>query len=1127
MSKRPAFWIVFLLVSALAVAFAVANFPRAFTIVSLDVRMDRAAALREAGSLATLHRWAPAGACRQAASFGVDDTVQTFVELAGGGKDAFRRMLDRGLYAAYAWKVRRFREGQTDETMVRFTPAGRPYGFVEKLREDAPGASLPQAEARRIAEEQASRDWHVDLSAYAPAEASTETKPGGRTDHTFVYERRGERLGEGRYRLRLVVSGDRLTELTHFVKVPESFTRRYEEMRSANNAIATGSLVMVVLYLFLGCGFGLFVLLRQRWVLWRQPLVLGAVVALVQALGVVNAWPLAWMRYDTALPGSTFLTQRVLLAVGLLVVGVLYLTLSFMAAESLTRKAFPAHPQLWRLWSREAAGSRQLLGRTTGGYLYTGVELAYVVGFYLVVSRLFGWWTPSEALVDPNILASYLPWLAAVAPSLHAGVWEELLFRALPIAGAALIGDRLGHRRVWIGAALVLQAVVFGAGHASYASEPAYSRLVELILPAFVWGLIYLCFGILPTIITHYIFDLSLFSIPLFAASSPGARLDQVMVVICGLVPLAVVVVGRLRSRAWGTLGEGLLNRAWTPAPVAEPAAPAPAPVSVAERLPGARAAVLGALGLAGLVVLALVGRHADAPRLRIGRGEAQQRALVTLVARGFVPSARWRMLATVEAGNGVADQFVWRTAGAEVYRKLVGTYLPPPRWNVRVATFTGDVVERAEEWQIEVGGDGAVRRVHHQLPERRAGRSLDEASARDLARRVLRASFHVEPLALQEISAVSVAPAGRRDWTFTFADTAGHVLPQGQLRLAVEIAGDQVADARRYVFVPEEWRRTFRGQETLLGILGVLRVAALALVMVAGVVAAIILWSRRRFPARFAWLTFGGVAVAGLIQFENQWPALEARFSTARPYELQSGLAIVVGAIMQLVIAAGLALFAGFAHGRARVATPARSGAVWGQGLALGLAVAGVVRALWWFGRAAAPAWPSYGAADAAFPVLSEALAQISGVLTPAAVLLAVFATVRDATLGWARRRWGFGALLFLFGALGGNLGNGATLGLWLVQAAVSGLIFLGAYVFVLRYDLTPVPIAVGTMSVLAGLRTTMLNAYPGAVVGGLAALALAAATAWLWYRALRSEAAGVEAAQAAPAAPLPPAVG
>ncbi len=80
----------------------------------------------------------------------------------------------------------------------------------------------------------------MDLSKFALVEPGQERRPSGRIDHTFTYERNDETLTEGRYRLRLVVSGDRLTEVTHFIKIPEGFTRRYTSMRSANNIIGIG-----------------------------------------------------------------------------------------------------------------------------------------------------------------------------------------------------------------------------------------------------------------------------------------------------------------------------------------------------------------------------------------------------------------------------------------------------------------------------------------------------------------------------------------------------------------------------------------------------------------------------------------------------------------------------------------------------------------------------------------------------------------------------------------------------------------------------------------------------------------------------------------------------------------------
>src|SRR5689334_7327225 len=279
MTKKPAFWIVLAALSVLSAVFAVSNFPKAFPIVSLDLRMDRAEALRAARSLATERHWGPGGTYRQVASFGVDDTVKTFVELKGGGKEAFRDMLARGLYAAYTWRVRHYRPGEANETLVRFTPEVRPYGFRERVKETEPGPALTEDDARRIAEQAASGPWHVDLSRYTRAETSKELRPNGRADHTFVYERPDQRAGEGRYRLRLVVSGDRLTELTHFLRVPEAFAREYESMRSANEGIAFGAqAVGIVLYLVGGCMVGVFIMLRKRWLVWRPAVVLGVVV---------------------------------------------------------------------------------------------------------------------------------------------------------------------------------------------------------------------------------------------------------------------------------------------------------------------------------------------------------------------------------------------------------------------------------------------------------------------------------------------------------------------------------------------------------------------------------------------------------------------------------------------------------------------------------------------------------------------------------------------------------------------------------------------------------------------------------------------------------------------------------
>ena len=1102
MTRKPAFWIAFALLSMFSAAFAVINFPKAFPIVSLDLRMDRAAALRSARALAAENHWGPAGAFRQAASFGVDDTVKTFVELKGGGKDAFRDMLRRGLYAAYTWRVRHFEPGEANETLVRFTPDGRPYGFRERVRETAPGPALAEDAARRIAEDAAARRWRVDLALYSRAETSKELRPNGRADHTFVYERNAERAGEGRYRLRLVVSGDRLTELTHFLRVPEAFARQYEEMRSANTGIAFGAqAVAIVLYLVGGAVVGVFIMLRRRWLLWRQGVALGVAVAFLQALADLNAWPLIWLTYDTALPVNTFVLQRLFAIAGSFVITAGYLSLSFMAAESLSRKAFPHHPQQWMLWSRDAAGSVQILGRTVAGYLYTGVEFAFIVGFYLLVSRLLHWWTPSEALVDPDVLAAYAPWLSALAPSVQAGIWEESLFRALPIACAALIGERYGNRRAWIVAALILQALVFGSAHASYASWPAYARPVELILPSLVWGIIYLNFGLLATALTHFLFDAILFALPLFTSTSPATRIDQVMIVLCMLVPIGIVLVARARAGRWSELAAPLRNAAWIPAPAA-PVSPAPvAELPVAGAISPARTRLflaLGALGLAAWVATLFVAP--DTRPFRIGRAAAQTRALDALAARGFRPPATWRVLASVDDRPGLQDAFVWRTAGPRTYEALLGHYLDGPRWTVRVATFEGDVAERAEEWVVSVAGDGEVTRIEHKLPQGRPGASLDESPARAIARAAVRETFHLDPAGLKEVSAVSNKLPARRDWTFTFADSASHALEEGELRLAVTIAGDQVTDAHRLIHVPEAWERSYRATQGTLGLVRAPRIAFAVMLVLAGAVIGIIAWSRGAYPARIAFVAFAVLAAVVLAVTFNRWPGLEARFSTAQPLQLQRTILAVAALVSLSLFAGAIALVLGLVHGRLRGGPPYGPRAPLLLGVALGALGMGVQSLQALSGRSGSPAWLNYTAAQAFIPFVGEACSPAIAFLNATATQCMALLFAHQFSRGWTRQRIPIGIVLFVVGSFVLQAGSAATPAIWLAQGAIGGLMLVALYTLVLRFDLTLVPVSLATVAVLTAIQGGLAQAHAAALAGSLAGAALVAAIAAWW---------------------------
>jgi len=1085
LDRRPVFWIAYTLLSIACLAIAWRVFPQAIPIVHLDITMTRQQAVDEARVLASKLALAPEDV-RTAVVFNEDGTTQGYVELEGGGKEAFAKLVAGKAYAPYWWEVRLFKLGVIDETTIRFRPDGARNGFSRRVAEtyvrDAATKALSAEAALALAKERAQTDWEIDFASYKLLDQSQQTRPSGRVDHSFVFEREGA-LGEARIRLSIEVRGDELTEVEPYVHVPESFGRRYQEMRSANDAIAgVASVVAGILYGLVGIVIGGLLLFRGHALEIRRSLVAGLVVGALTGAALLANAQAAWFAFPTTQTESNFWVRQVGSALIAFVGGGSALGVAFMASEALTRRAFPHHPQLWRVWSRDASPTPAILGRTAGGYLFVPVELAFIALFYAWTNRYLGWWQPSEQLTDPNILGSAIPALTPIATALMAGMMEECVFRGIPLALGALIGARYGRRGLGVAIAFVLQAVVFGAAHANYPGFPSYSRLVELILPSLAWALIFLRYGLVPTMLLHALFDLALMSIPIFLVDAPGAVLQRGLVVAAGALPLLVVLVWRARIGAWTELPDALRNGAWQ--------RPTVASASASESLPAAAVAgtlkpavvlqrAMPLLGIAGIAAwIAFTPTRADVPPLAIERGEAIGIAEAGLAKRGVVLGADWdRMavprLAVDDAAQRQWHSFVWREAGPQAYRALVGNALAPPLWDVRFARFAGDVAERAEEWRVTVTGDGKVRAVVHRLPEGRKGATLSRAEAQALAERALREQFGADPSALVPRGADEYARPARKDWIFAYADPRVDVGKSGEARVQVAIAGDEVAAASRSMYVPESWQRAESERDARRQVVRIVAFGTVALASLAALVFAIIAWARGRSDRRALVLMsvfVFALTIAGKI---NGWPTQAFSLTTTEPVTNQLVMSTLTVAAGAVVFALLLGLFAGVATHYARLQTPVRlEGRLppWACGALAALATAGVAAMLGATVPASMPLWPDKASAAAWVPWLASA---IEGLAFVPATVVAIFllALFDRLTAGWTKRVALVAAVLVVLGAAIG-LASGKDVVHSLAQGVVEGAVAFAFAWLLLRYDLRTVPAFVATGIVIEAAR-------------------------------------------------------
>jgi hypothetical protein len=356
-----------------------------------------------------------------------------------------------------------------------------------------------------------------------------------------------------------------------------------------------------------------------------------------------------------------------------------------------------------------------------------------------------------------------------------------------------------------------------------------------------------------------------------------------------------------------------------------------------------------------------------------------------------------------------------------------------------------------------------------------------------------------------REVSARPQKLKARTDWTFTYIDTTVPALPQGELRIEVELAGDEVTAIRRYVYVPEEWRRQTRAADTRNTILQVASRLVFGGLLVGAAVAGVVMWSRRQYTARLFLLAAAAMFVVSIAKLANAWPSLLVAIPTAVPLQIALGGIIGIGLVGLLLTAGlvGLALGAQPLRLTTCLDLPERDALQ--LGVAAGLFGAAVGAAATWLKT---PAWaqvPDLMPLASVSPVLSIVIDPITGWLTRTAVILATFVTIERLTNGFTRNRAAALATLIFIGVLAGGAPDGLHLRNWILSAIVTAAALAAAYVWLLRFDLTMVPLALGTMVVVGALARGLGRPISGGLAGSMGGAVLIGLLALWSFKALR----------------------
>jgi hypothetical protein len=470
----------------------------------------------------------------------------------------------------------------------------------------------------------------------------------------------------------------------------------------------------------------------------------------------------------------------------------------------------------------------------------------------------------------------------------NAAVWEEALFRALPLSLLSLWIGRRANRRWWMAAGVVVSALIFGFAHSNYESWPPYSRGVEIFLDACFWAVLFLQFGLVVTVVAHFVYDAVLFGLFAAAGDAVEYRVTAAILAAALLAPALAVLWRAVRQRGLLPAPEDTRFSAWTPLARGEPGRQdrrreAPAALTRPARRIAVGAAVAGLLVSLGLPPEPTLG-----PEFTVQRGRVVQVADSMLRGWGGDPAA-WTRLTTIDSDTRETwTRFLHEHDIVAEAERLASTYEPPTWWEVRYVHTEGSAAARAEEWAVYVAPDGQPLEARHILPDSAPRGSADSTAVRRIAAEAL-ARDRIDASTLKETEYRETARPARRDVRVTYTDTTVKLPAGAAARVWVIVAGDEALAVRRGVELPEAFLRADRASQTKRMMIG----AVATLLLVGFTIAAAIAVKRRLAPVlddrlldrRTALWLIGGLFVLATLSSLNSLPSQLASYETAEPW--------------------------------------------------------------------------------------------------------------------------------------------------------------------------------------------------------------------------------------------------
>ncbi len=773
----------------------------------------------------------------------------------------------------WRWKIRWFKPLEQEEYEISLSPEGRIVGYRRIVPEEEERESLAQEEAFLLAEDFLRQDVAVPLDRYDFIEQDFEILRN-RTDFKYTWQRKNFDVPDGEYRISVTVQGNEIGSYQGFIKIPEEWRRNYSGMRSQNQLLqkVTFSLTLPLLVLV---PITILIRMRRRDVCWTVVLALSLCIFVSHVLLGVNSIPLMLSQFDTTQSMGSFAGT---LSLSILVEALLNAVTIFLivgASEPLYREQNPMRLSLSKFMNLRFFKTKEFFSSTLVGYSMALFHIGYVVLFYYF-GRGIGIWSPAEVGYT-DALSTYLPWIYPLTVSLTASLTEELLFRVFAISILRRFFP------TWI--AVLIPAFLWGFLHSNYPQQPFFIRGIEVGILGIIAGYIFLRWGIFATLIWHYTIDAVFIGLFLFSSTNFYFILSGAIIIGLLLLPMVLVLFGLIKERQFAT-SSGLLNRDASEAmhrkreetgpyePQIRRKPLVPSVPTFSKRNIG----ILLILFLISMLFLILIKPLKVWPsiQLLVSRTHAKSIAMNHLHEKGIEVDPYYHVTSFANQTGSYEDRYIQNVSGWDGLREAYILFKETGRWKTRFFIPMSE-----EEYIVSMNEDGQDLLISHLLPEKRKGPSTTKEIAEGKAIRYLIEERKIPMDEYALVDSYEDQKPARRDYYFVWRWEKAKA-GEGEYRISVSLAGDEISQYSKFIKVPEKWIRKDREEGILQVLFSFLKVLLFSL----GGGLAIVLFARDFMHRKIEWkrvLIVPSLAVLCYALLEvNRLPAFLSDYRTS-----------------------------------------------------------------------------------------------------------------------------------------------------------------------------------------------------------------------------------------------------